>query len=445
MIKHKFLRALLIGLTSTFLVTGCGSDSSTTSTTETPPAEQSQKTEKKSVSDLGEHWTKDANDIYVWNPKPQEGETMTWSGGFVQEGDYKFADGKGTVTWYINGEVEQIDEGTLKKGQRHGRFQHKFLPSGNVVYRNWDNGVELPEVDAKTADINDAKQAFKNYHKAITNKNYREAYEILSYKQKEFVGDYDSWVKGFSDTISSEVSAMTLTSSEENACTFDYTLTARDRHDSGNVKVQVFEGQVTMAKDKGKWYVRSAKSSRVNEQLVDELEKKQEAKLASEQKKLEEKFSNTSTEKDLEKAAKISANASNKEYLESIQPFALADLVRKVCGIMGLFEDGTNAGLEKYTMTMSVLAENERSRNTPISRDVAKYFEYEARIAAAHIYADDAEGLVDTAVTYALILKLNLEQSEVEDKIRADAKNFGADLSSYAETETIRRIINVIK
>ena len=439
--KKRFFHAVLIGLTSTFLMTGCGSDSSNT---ETQPVEQTQKSESNSESALGEHWIKDANNVYVWNPKPQKGETITWSGGFVQEGEYKFADGVGTVTWYLNGEIKQVDEGTLKKGQRHGKFQHKFLPSGNVIYTNWDNGVELPEVDEKTADLNAAKQAFINYHKAITNKNYREAYNTLSYDQKKFVGDYDSWVLGFADTISSEVSAMTLTSSEENAYTFDYTLTARDRHSGNNVKVQVFEGKVTMAKDNGKWYVRSAKSSRVNEKLVDELEKKQEERLASEQKKREEKFATSSAEKDLAKAAKLSADTSTKEYLESIQPFALADLVRKVCGIMGLFEDGSNAGLEKYAMTMSMLADNERSRRTDISHYVSKYFEYEAQIAAAHISTDDA-GLMDTAVTYALILKLNLEQSDISDKIRAVAKDCGADLSSYAETETIRRIISVLR
>lgn len=350
-LKKRLIRAVLIGLTSTLLMTGCGRNSSNTETPPVPPAEKSQAADSRS---------------------------------------------------------------------------------------------EDTKVDSKTTDLDDAKKTFMNYHKAITNQNYREAYELLSPEQKEFVGDYDSWVVGFADTLTSEVSAMTLTSSEENAYTFDYTLTARDRHSGGNVKVKIFEGQVIMAKENGRWYIRSAESSQVDEQLVKEIEKKQEERLASEQKKREEKFANTSAEKDLEKAAKLSANTSTKEYLESIQPFALADLSRKVCGIIGLFEDGSNAGLEKYVAVMLMLAENERSRRTNISLDVAKYFEYEAQIAAAHISTDDA-GLMDTAVTYALILKLNLEQSDISDKIRAVAKECGADLSSYAETETIRRIINVIR
>ncbi|MBQ3443954.1 MAG: hypothetical protein IJG33_12010, partial [Selenomonadaceae bacterium] len=67
----------------------------------------------------------------------------TWNGGFVQDGNYKFADGSGTLTWYRDGEITQVDEGNFQHGQRQGRFSHKF-PSGRVVYSNWNNGVEIP-------------------------------------------------------------------------------------------------------------------------------------------------------------------------------------------------------------------------------------------------------------------------------------------------------------
>lgn len=349
--RKRFFRAVLIGLTSTLFVTGCGSDSSNTETPPVPPAEKSQAADSRS---------------------------------------------------------------------------------------------EDTQVDSKTTDLDDAKKTFMNYHKAITNQNYREAYELLSPEQKEFVGDYDSWVLGFADTLTSEVSAMTLTSSENNAYTFDYTLTARDRHSGGNVKVQVFEGKVTMTKENGRWHILSANSSQVDEKIVEELEKEQEERLASEQKKREEKIASTSADKNLEQAAKLSADMSTKEYLATIQPFVLTDLIKKVCGIAGLLEDADNERLEKYIMAMSLLAENERNRNTEISRDVATYFEYESQIAAAYASMAD-KGLKEKAVIYAMIYKLGREQSKVAEKIQAVAKNCGADLSNYAETETIRRIINVVR
>lgn len=121
-----------------------------------PNVKQSQPVEKTQSASkpLGEHWIKDANDVYLWNPKPHEGETITWSGGFVQDGDYRYADGAGTTVWYLNGELEQIDEGSFKHGQRHGRFKHQFFPSGNTDYSNWDNGVEIAEAEVSNGKWN---------------------------------------------------------------------------------------------------------------------------------------------------------------------------------------------------------------------------------------------------------------------------------------------------
>ena len=226
-----------------------------------PPAET-----KQPAQDLGEHWIKDANDVYLWNPQPQAGESITWSGGFVQDGNHKFADGAGITTWYLNGEVEQVDEGTFRHGQRHGHFTHKF-PSGRVDHSDWDNGIEITHSEPQSDNVIAARQAFINYHKNITDKNYRAAYDTLSNAQKQRLGDIASYVAGFENTISSEVTNLDLISSDSDSCTFNYTLTARDRYQGGRVKVQIFRGEVTMAKDGGKWFVRRAQSSKVDERI----------------------------------------------------------------------------------------------------------------------------------------------------------------------------------
>ena len=109
------------------------------------------------------------------------------------------------------------------------------------------------------------EETFRNYHRAITNGNYRAAYEMLSYAQRDKMGSLDSYTAGFRDTISSEVTDLKLVSSDGDVCTFNYTLTARDRYQGNRVKVQTFKGQVTLAKDKGRWYIRSAQSNKVNE------------------------------------------------------------------------------------------------------------------------------------------------------------------------------------
>lgn len=220
------------------------------------------------------HWIKDRNSgAYLWNPEPQDGESVTWSGDVVREGNNLYAQGRGTLTWYKDGQIIQTDEGTFERGKHHGQFRHTF-PSGNVIYSNWNHGEEIAEPHLDYSDrrtysdtpdnVADARRAFINYHRAITDGNYRAAYETLSIAQRQRRGDYNSFVNGFANTLSSEVSDIDLVYADGDSCTFDYRLTARDRY-GNRIKTQVFRGQVTMAKDKGRWYVRNAKSNKVDE------------------------------------------------------------------------------------------------------------------------------------------------------------------------------------
>ena len=438
-IKKFSSLAMLLLLATVFLATGCGDDKSSESVK--PKVEQSQHVEKKSEpKPLGENWIKDSNGVYIWNPKPIAGESIEWSGGSVVDGDYRFAEGEGTTTWYLNGEIEQIDEGTFRHGQRHGRFTHQFFPSGNIDYSNWDNGVKiaLPQDNSE-----EAKKAFINYHKAITNRDYRTAYETLSYKQKERVGDFDSYVAGYKNTISSEVSGLKLLSSEEDAYTFEYLLTARDR-DNGNVKVQTFKGEVTMAKDNGKWYVRYAKSEKITENR--EAVESERNRLAAEQKAREKEVAKSSAGAELEKATNLSDNVSAKEYLETIQPFALENFTKNLSGIIGPLENGSSKNLEEYAFKMALLAQSQMERKTSISRAVAAYFESRASLAAAYAeFNSDKKGLFDKALISPIIYEFSNKCSETEENIRKIADDCGADLSDYAETEALKRVLKVIR
>lgn len=146
----------------------------------TPPAQSS-------AAPTGEHWIKDGNGVYLWNPQPNPNETINCSGDFVQDGNYRYANGAGVVTWYLNGEFEQKDEGTFKHGQRDGTFKHTF-PSGRTIYSNWHNGKDIT--------VDDAKQTFIFYHDAITSKNFSAAYDTLTNNQRQRVGNFDSYIAG---------------------------------------------------------------------------------------------------------------------------------------------------------------------------------------------------------------------------------------------------------
>lgn len=221
--------------------------SETTTKNTTPPV----------AAPTDEHWFKDSNGVYIWNPQPNPNETVNWSGDFVQDGNYKYANGAGVVTWYLNGEFEQKDEGTFKRGQRDGKFKHTF-PSGRTIYSNWHNGKDIT--------VDDAKSTFIFYHDAITSKNFSAAYDTLTDNQRQRVGNFDSYIAGFSTTISSHVDEMNLIEDGGNSMTFSYTLTARDNF-NGGVKVQTFSGEVTLIQDGGLWYIDFAKSKKTGERF----------------------------------------------------------------------------------------------------------------------------------------------------------------------------------
>ena len=89
------------------------------------------------------HWICDQNNgAWLWNPEPADGESVRWDGGYVEDGAYRYADGAGTLTWYKNGKVIQVDDGAFVRGRHHGHFTHRF-PSGKVKYSNWKNGREI--------------------------------------------------------------------------------------------------------------------------------------------------------------------------------------------------------------------------------------------------------------------------------------------------------------
>lgn len=430
-----------VALAAMLLMSGCGNDK----TSEQPKnkAVQTQSAEKKSTPEpLGDNWIKDSKGVYLWNPKPVAGETVEWNGGSVADGDYLFAQGEGTTTWYLNGEIEQIDEGTFEHGRRHGKFTHQFFPSGTIDYSNWDDGTEiaLPPPD----NTEEAKKAFINYHKAITNRDYRTAYETLSHAQKERVGNFDSYVAGYKDTISSEVSGMKLLSAEDGAYTFEYLLTARDRNTGDSVKVQTFKGEVTMVADNGKWYVRHAKSEKINENR--EAIESARNRLTAEQKARAQEVARSSAGADLKDVASFSSDTSVKNYLEKLQPFALANFTKNVSGIIGPLENGSVKNLEKYSLAMMALAQVQQDNNTPAGRAVAAYFENESLLANAYAeFNREDKGFLGKVFMLPLIAECKINRNTAEENLRKIADEHGADLSDYAETEAIKRFLNFVR
>ncbi|MDR2876169.1 MAG: hypothetical protein LBV44_09645 [Methylobacillus sp.] len=69
-------------------------------------------------------WLKDKNGCAVFNPDPQPSESIVWSGK-CKDG---YAEGAGTLTWTVGGELDSTSTGTWKRG--------KMVGKGSIVYGN---------------------------------------------------------------------------------------------------------------------------------------------------------------------------------------------------------------------------------------------------------------------------------------------------------------------
>lgn len=369
-----------------FCIGSCLPSNDNNQATQTPQNNTSSQNYALDITDV--HWIKDnQTSAYLWNPEPGENETITWSGNYIQDGDYRFAEGSGTLTWYKDGEVIQVDEGTFKHGRHNGQFKHTF-PSGKVVYSNWNNGTEInpdesvpstsiansnPKTEQEKIEKNsqeeyifcgtqpllkakfyliantiqydeatdylqynsdedviisaeakakivyekgnpeyvkyvfskrnngrvvmeayredtgyasniieedpnsvtwkmwqilkneyikklnlnekEAQQVFINYHKAITEKNYDDAYDMLTRRQQTYIIGGEAYSQIYENTISSTVDNISKVKSEDNTITFNYDIITRDYIEDNRIKVQKFSGQVTMINDNGKWLI----------------------------------------------------------------------------------------------------------------------------------------------------------------------------------------------
>ncbi len=84
---------------------------------------------------------------YLWNPAPQDNETVTWSGGCSNG----LAQGNGRVSWFQNDEPSQIVEGRLQDGRRHGTWT-EYDESGNELGTiRYENGRRVGGFDDAVA------------------------------------------------------------------------------------------------------------------------------------------------------------------------------------------------------------------------------------------------------------------------------------------------------
>lgn len=124
----------------------------------------------------------------------------------------------------------------------------------SVTWKMWQI---LKNEYIKKLNLNEkeAQQVFINYHKAITEKNYDDAYDMLTRRQQTYILGGEAYSQIYENTISSTVDNISKVNSEDNTITFNYDIITRDNTEDNKIKAQKFSGQVTMINDNGKWLI----------------------------------------------------------------------------------------------------------------------------------------------------------------------------------------------
>ncbi len=116
-------------------------------------------------------------------------------------------------------------------------------------------------------DVENARQVFLSYHKAITHKNYPEAYNLLTDDWKQHFGGYPAFVSRFENLIDERVNYVLLRDSNANAVLFDYKVTTSDHYRESDVKERVLIGTVRLIWENGQWRIDQTESNKISEQI----------------------------------------------------------------------------------------------------------------------------------------------------------------------------------
>lgn len=99
-----------------------------------------------------------------------------------------------------------------------------------------------------------AEATLRAFHRAITAKEYRTAFNYLGPGMQNYVGGYDKFVTGYSTTISSTLTEIRTVSADNARAVIEYTLEAKDQLKAG-ISTQYFKGKANLQIINGEWKI----------------------------------------------------------------------------------------------------------------------------------------------------------------------------------------------
>lgn len=158
------------------------------------------------------------------------------------------------------GNLELYEYTAKSLAGREGILRFAINSQGKVEYIS----VRIPQeakVDNKAIG-NEAKEAVASYHKYITNKDYKAAYNLLTPDMQNTMGLYENWTRGFSNTIESRVSDMKVTNTQADSAEISFILVARDRR-PGGVEETRFRSTATVVKTGNGWKIADVNNKKI--------------------------------------------------------------------------------------------------------------------------------------------------------------------------------------
>ena len=150
----------------------------------------------------------------------------------------------------------------------------QLVKLGPNVLNEFSMAEEPSFIDVKTvskAPVNtsivdnssvNSRNAFINFHRAITNKQLRTAFNILSPDYQKFMQSYEQFARGYTTTIRSDVVELKVLHEDKYSAMYAYTLKAVDREGNGR-KIQYFAGKAKLIKLNGIWRIDSTEAKRL--------------------------------------------------------------------------------------------------------------------------------------------------------------------------------------
>lgn len=99
-----------------------------------------------------------------------------------------------------------------------------------------------------------AQDVFKKFHRAITRKQYRDAYNFYSSDMQNAVGSYESWARGYMTTVSSMPEQVSVIEQTDDMTKLSFILKAVDKK-NGKMITRRFKGIVTLVQSGDGWKI----------------------------------------------------------------------------------------------------------------------------------------------------------------------------------------------